>query len=346
MRAFTYARPAELDQVWREHRPDSVFIAGGTNLVDMMKCGVAAPKHVVDIGGLPLNRIEAGIDPSGRGSTGTLRVGALVSNSDLAAHPAASRVPMLVEALLSGASPQLRNLATLGGNLMQRTRCGYLRDTAMPCNRRVPGSGCAALDGAHHGHAVLGTSDLCIATHPSDLAVALAALDARVSLAGPGGTREVPADAFHLPPGDTPERETVLEPGELITGAVIPLEPVGAYSHYVKVRERASFAFAMASAAVGLDIRDGKIHDARVALGGVATVPWRARAAERVLTGAVPDTAAFERAAEAATEGARPRRDNAAKVDLIRGVVVRALHDLIDRPPPPPAATPLDGEPT
>jgi xanthine dehydrogenase YagS FAD-binding subunit len=337
VRPFSYTRPTDLEQVWHEHGPDTMYIAGGTNLVDLMKCGVARPARLVDIGALPLDRVEA--------DAGTLRVGALVANSDLAAHPEARRIPMLAQALLSGASPQLRNLATLGGNLMQRTRCGYLRDTAMPCNKRIPGSGCAAMDGAHHGHAVLGTSEHCIAVHPSDLAVALAALDARVSVAGPNGAREVPADAFHLLPGTTPERETVLEPGELITGVAIPREPVGAYSHYVKVRERASFAFAMASAAVGLDVRDGEIRDARIALGGVATVPWRARAAERALIGAAPDAAAFARAADAATEGARPRRDNADKVGLVRGVVLRALHALTAQPPPPPTASTRDGEP-
>ncbi|MGW0658294.1 FAD binding domain-containing protein [Streptodolium elevatio] len=338
MRSFTYARPHDLTQLWREHGPDAAYIAGGTNLVDLMKCGVATPQRVVDIGALPLGGIELDGDK--------LHVGALATNSDLAAHPLVVRhLPMLAQALLSGASPQLRNLATLGGNLMQRTRCGYFRDIAMPCNKREPGAGCAAMDGSHHGHAVLGTSEHCIATHPSDLAVALVALDAQVSVAGPNGARVVPADAFHLPPGDRPDRETQLAAGELILGAAIPLEAAGAHSCYVKVRERASYAFALASAAVGLDVRDGTIRDARVALGGVATTPWRARAAERVLVGSAPGPAVFGRAADAAAEGARPLRDNAYKVELIRRVVTRALTTLPDAPPPA-APGPLSGEPT
>lgn len=333
-----YARPRDMTQLWREHGPDTAYVAGGTNLVDLMKCGVATPHRVVDIGALPLGGIE--IDG------GTLHVGALVTNSDLAAHPLVVRhLPVLAQALLSGASPQLRNLATLGGNLMQRPRCGYFRDTAMPCNKRKPGAGCAAIEGAHHGHAVLGTSEHCIATHPSDLAVALVALDAQVSIAGPAGARNVPAHAFHLPPGDRPDRETRLTAGELITRVTIPLEPAGMHSCYVKVRERASYAFALASAAVGLDLRDGTIRDARVALGGVATTPWRARAAEQILVGAAPEPAVFACAADAATEGARPLRDNAYKVELIRRVVTRALTTLADAPHPS-APIPSSGEPT
>ncbi|MGC0421852.1 FAD binding domain-containing protein [Embleya sp. AB8] len=323
MRPFTYTRPAELAAAWAELGPDAMYIAGGTNLVDLMKSGVATPAHVVDIGRLPLTGIE--VDPS----TDTLRIGALVPNSDLAAHPVVrERLPVLAEALLSGASPQLRNLATLGGNLMQRTRCGYFRDLAMPCNKRRPGTGCAATDGDHHRHAVLGTSEHCLATHPSDLAPALLALDAVVRIDGPAGPRTEPIEAFHLPPGATPERETTLAHGELITGVDVPLTALGAHSHYLKVSERASFAFALCSAAVALDVHEGTVRAARIVLGGVATTPWRAYAAEAALLGGPPGTAAFARAGEAATEGARPLRDNVYKVELIRRVVARALTTL------------------
>ncbi|WP_406288972.1 FAD binding domain-containing protein [Embleya sp. NBC_00896] len=321
MRPFTYTRPDQPAQAWAELGPDAMYIAGGTNLVDLMKSGVTTPGRLVDIGRLPLAEIETDGD--------TLRVGALVPNSDLAAHPVVrERLPVLSQALLAGASPQLRNLATIGGNLMQRTRCGYFRDTAMPCNKREPGTGCAALDGDHRGHAVLGTSPQCIATHPSDLAVALVALDALVRIDGPNGPRVLPLGAFHLPPADTPERETALVHGELITGVEVPMTAVGAHSHYLKVRERAAFAFAMCSAAVALDVHEGTVRSARIALGGVATTPWRAHTAEQALIGVPPGTAAFARAADAATEGAAPRRDNAYKVELIRRVVARALTTL------------------
>jgi len=286
-----------------------------------MKCGVATPRRLVDIGELPLRDIDVHDDG--------LRVGALVPNSDLAAHPVVrERLPVLSQALLAGASPQLRNLATVGGNLMQRTRCGYFRDPSMPCNKRAPGSGCAALDGEHRAHAVLGTSEHCIATHPSDLAVALVALDAGVRVDGPGGPRTVAATTLHLRPGDSPQHESVLRPGELITGVDLVTDTLGANSHYLKVRERASYAFAMCSAAVALDVRDGTVHAARVALGGVATTPWRAYAAEAGLIGETVGPAAFARAGDAATEGATPRRDNAYKVELIRRVVIRALTTL------------------
>ncbi|MGW1992509.1 FAD binding domain-containing protein [Embleya sp. NPDC001921] len=339
MRPFTYTRPAEPARAWTELGPDAMYIAGGTNLVDLMKCGVATPARLVDIGRLPLTDLTA--DPAGD----TIRIGALVSNSDLAAHPVVrERLPVLSQALLAGASPQLRNLATLGGNLLQRTRCGYFRDPAMPCNRREPGSGCAALDGDHRGHAVLGTSEHCIATHPSDLAVALLALEARVSIDGPNGPRVEPIEAFHLPPGDTPHRETTLTHGELITGVEVPTTALGAHSHYLKVRERASFAFAMCSAAVALEVREGIVRDARIALGGVATTPWRARSAEAALIGAPPSSAAFAHAGDAAAEGAVPRRDNAYKVELIRRVVARALSTLAAPSLPEAPSTP-EGDP-
>jgi len=321
MRPFAYTRPARPEAPWEDLRPGTMYIAGGTNLVDLMKCGVATPRRLVDIGELPLRDVDVRAD--------SLRIGALVPNSDLAAHPVVrERLPVLSQALLAGASPQLRNLATLGGNLLQRTRCGYFRDLAMPCNKRAPGSGCAALDGEHRAHAILGTSEQCIATHPSDLAVALVALDAHVCVDGPDGPRTVPATTLHLPPGDSPHHETVLRPGELITGVDVATDSLGAHSHYLKVRERASYAFAMCSAAVALDVRDGTVHAARVALGGVATTPWRAHAAEAALIGAPVGRVAFARAGDAATEGAAPRRDNAYKVELIRRVVVRALTTL------------------
>jgi xanthine dehydrogenase YagS FAD-binding subunit len=232
---------------------------------------------------------------------------------------------MLAEALLAGASVQLRNMATVGGNIMQRTRCSYFRDTAMPCNRREPGSGCGARDGHHRTHAVLGTSPACIAVHPSDMCVALAALDAAVQVRGSSGARSIPLTALHRLPGDHPERETALEPGELITAVDIPPLGFATRSHYLKVRDRASYAFALVSAAVALDLEGGRVRDARVALGGVGTVPWRSPEAEQALRGRPADGESFALAAEAALRGATPLRDNAFKVELARRVLVRCL---------------------
>lgn len=294
------------------------YLAGGTNLVDLMKLEVTAPAQVVDVNQLPLARIEV----SDRG----VRVGALVRNSDLAYHEAIRRrYPVLSEALLSGATPQLRNMATVGGNLMQRTRCSYFRDTAWACNKRQPGAGCAALEGYNRGHAVLGTSEKCIATHPSDMCVALVALDAVVKTQGPRGERAIPITDFHVAYGDDPARETVLEHGELITAVELPATPFFARSHYLKVRDRAAFEFALASVAAALEVKGGTITAARLALGGVATKPWRAFAAERALVGAAPGAAAFAAAAQAALEGARPQKHNAFKIELARRAVVRAL---------------------
>jgi xanthine dehydrogenase YagS FAD-binding subunit len=298
--------------------PDTFLIAGGTNLVDLMRIDVMRPKTVVDITRLPL----ASIEQVGDG----VRIGALVRNTDLAVHPLiATRYPVLAQALLAGASHQLRNMATVGGNLLQRTRCPYFRDRAWACNKREPGSGCSALEGYTRSHAVLGGSDRCIATNPSDMSVALVALDAVVIAQSATGTRRIPIADFHTIPGAHPEIESVLARGELITHVELPASRFAERSRYVKVRDRASYAFALASAAVALDIRSTTIGEARVALGGVATKPWRSVAAERALAGAPVNADSFRRAAEAALEGAAPRPDNAFKVELAKRTIVRAL---------------------
>lgn len=297
---------------------DARFIAGGTTLVDLMRLDVMRPKSVVDITGLPLAQIED--------AAGGLKLGALATNTDVAYHPLVTqRYPALAEALLSGASPQLRNMATVGGNLLQRTRCPYFRDGTSPCNKRTPGSGCSAQGGFTRSHAVLGTSKACIATHPSDMAVALVALDAVVHTQGPRGERAIPIADLHTLPGDHPDVETVLAPGELVTHVVLPALPFAAKSRYTKVRDRASFAFALASAAVALDVQGGTVRDARIALGGVATKPWRAKTAEQALIGQPARVESFQRAAAAALEGAQPQGDNAFKVELARRTIVRAL---------------------
>ena len=319
MRLFTFQRAADVDGAVRAAaQPEAAFLAGGTSLVDLMKIEVLNPAHLVDVGRLDLSRIEA--QPDG------LRIGALATNADVAEHPAVKRhLPALSEALLSGASPQLRNAATVGGNLLQRTRCAYYRDLSTACNKRQPGAGCAALDGWTRMHAILGTSDRCIAAHPSDMCVALAALDATVHVRGPAGERDVPFGELHLLPGEHPEREFALQPGELITSVFVPTKPLAARSRYVKVRDRMSYAFALASCAAALDLQSGAIRAARIALGGVGTKPWRAPEAEAALTGQRPEPSAFARAAEIALRGARTRRDNAFKVELAKRTVVRAL---------------------
>jgi xanthine dehydrogenase YagS FAD-binding subunit len=298
--------------------PSAEFLAGGTNLVDLMKLSVRTPAQVVDINPLPLTRIE--VTDSG------VRIGALVTNTDLAYHEAVrKRYPVLSEALLSGATAQIRNMATVGGNLMQRTRCIYFRDTAWACNQRRPGSGCSALDGYNRGHAVLGTSEKCIAVHPSDMCVALAALDAVVHVQGPRGKRSIPVVDFHVAYGENPARLTTLRHGELITAVELPATAFFARSHYLKVRDRASFEFALTSVASALEIKAGKITAARVALGGVATKPWRATAAEKVLLGEKPGKSAYAAAARAALRGARAYKHNAFKAELARRAIVRAL---------------------
>ncbi|TQJ92025.1 xanthine dehydrogenase family protein subunit M [Streptomyces sp. SLBN-31] len=326
MKAFAYVRPSSVEEATAAFAslPGARYLGGGTNLVDLMKLGVEQPAALVDVGRLPLDAVEDLPD-------GSLRVGALVRNSDLAAHPAVrDRYPALSLALLGGASGQLRNAATTGGNLLQRTRCPYFQDVTKPCNKREPGSGCGARDGVHRDHAVLGHSEACIATHPSDMAVALAALDARVELYGPEGTRDVPAADFHRLPGDRPERDTEIRPGELITGVLLPGSTAGLPSLYRKARDRASYAFALASVAAVLEVADGVVARAGIAFGALAHRPWRAGAAEEALVGAAPTAAAFERAVDLELSAARPLRDNAYKVPLARSLALDVLTRLAE----------------
>jgi len=294
------------------------FIAGGTTLVDLLKLGVETPPHLVDITRLPLAQVE-------ELPNGGLRVGAMVRNSDLARHPLVlERYPVLSLALLSGASPQLRNMATTGGNLLQRTRCPYFRDpTYANCNKRNPGAGCAALEGHHRAMAVLGTSDHCIATHPSDMCVAMTALEATIFIEGPKGKRSVSIDDFYKLPGETPHIENVLEPGELITHVELP--PAAKGQTYLKLRDRASYEFALASAAVVAQVEGGHVRSVRIALGGVGTRPWRSHEAEKALTGKAATPANFKLAAEAALKEAKPRDENGFKVELARRCLTRAL---------------------
>jgi xanthine dehydrogenase YagS FAD-binding subunit len=323
MNRFDYVRPASVaDAIAAAAEPGSAYLAAGTNLLDLMKGGLAHPARLVDVSRLPgLDRIE-------RHANGDVRIGALVRNADLA-HDAdfARDYPAIAEALLSGASAQLRNAATTGGNLLQRTRCGYFYDPASACNKRTPGSGCDARGGDNRLHAVLGWSESCIATNPSDFCVPLAAYDAIVEIEGRNGKREIPLEALHRLPGDAPERDSALEPGELIVAVRLPAaaRAFAAHSRYLKVRERTSYAFALISAAAGLVIDGGTIQQARLALGGVAAKPWRAHTAEAALTGARAEPAAFRRAAEAALAGAKPSGDNGFKIELAQRVVVRAL---------------------
>jgi len=294
------------------------FLAGGTTLVDLMKLNVEAPDRVVDINRLPLDAVE-------RLPDGGLKIGATVRNSALAQHPIVRQdYPVLSQAILSGASAQVRNRATTAGNLLQRTRCVYFRDTAMPCNKREPGSGCAALEGHNRNLAILGTSEQCIATNPSDMCVAMAALEATIHVTGPKGGRSIPIADFHLLPGETPQKENALEPGDLITHVTLP-PPAGNKSLYLKLRDRTSFEFALASAAVVVSVANGKITRARVALGGVGVKPWRTREIEAALEGQAVDEQAFRRAAEAAVQGARPQHENAFKVELAKRCLVHAL---------------------
>jgi xanthine dehydrogenase YagS FAD-binding subunit len=320
MNPFAFARADSVaSALTAVHRtPHAQFIAGGTNILDLMKDDVEHPPILIDINALPLRAIEQ------RGDE--LFIGALARMSDIAAHPLVrSAFPMIAIALEESASPQLRNMASIGGNVLQRTRCPYFRDTATPCNKRSPGSGCGAIGGVNRMQAVLGTSDRCIATHASDVAVAFTAVDAVVHIAHGSGTRTVPLTEFYREPGTTPQIENVLAPGELIVGIAIPALAYGAHSTYVKARDRAQYEFALASAAVALDVQGGTIRAARIALGGVATVPWRARQAEALLAGAPATRASYERAAEAALHGAHGRGQNDFKIPLAKRVVVRAL---------------------
>ena len=323
MKPFDYIRPATVaEAVAAAAKPGTAYLAAGTNLLDLMKGGVSRPDRLVDVTHLDgLDQIETLAD-------GSLRIGALVSNADLA-HDAnfAKSYPAVAEALLSGASAQLRNAATVGGNLLQRTRCNYFYDTASACNKREPGKGCDARDGDNRLHAILGWSESCIATHPSDFCVPLVALDAVVEIEGRNGRREIALDALHRLPGNTPERESGLEPGDLIVAVRLPpaARSFAAHARYLKVRERTSYAFAVVSTAAALRIENGKIAEARLALGGVAAKPWRARAAEDVLKGVAPTSDAFQEAAWRALTDAKPSGDNAFKIELARRIVVRAL---------------------
>jgi xanthine dehydrogenase YagS FAD-binding subunit len=311
MRPFELTAPTTIEAALAG---PGTFLAGGTTLVDLMKLNVLTPQHVLDINELPLRGID---------TTDGLRVGALERMNDIALHPGV--YPVISRALLQSASQQLRNMASIGGNLLQRTRCGYFRDVAMPCNKREPGSGCPAISGANRMHAMLGTSESCVATHASDVAVALVALDAEIRLTSAEGTRTVKLAEFYRLPGSTPNVENDLRPGELITEVVVPRLDWAQRSTYVKVRDRQSYEFALCSAAVALDIQDSVVVDARVAVGGVATVPWRLTAVEEALRGKPATIQTFEEAASVAADGADPLSGNSFKVSLLKRTVVRAL---------------------
>ena len=318
--SYTQAASAKEATASRTGTSQSAYIAGGTTLLDLMKADLEEHAQLVDINMLPFKGIEQ--------TTDGLRIGAMERMSDVGEHPLVLQAyPAVSESLLLAASPQLRNMASIGGNMLQRTRCGYFRDAAFPCNKRNPGSGCPAMEGDSHNLAILGTSETCIATsYPGDLAVALAALDAVLTLENAKGKqRRVPVTEFYLLPGKTPQRETMLEPGELIVALTIPAAAHARRSTYLKVRERSSYAYALASAAVGLDVQAGTIRSARVALGGVGTKPWRSPEAEKVLTGAPATEATFRAAAVAALRGAQPRAENRFKVELAQNTLVQAL---------------------
>jgi xanthine dehydrogenase YagS FAD-binding subunit len=323
MNPFTYSRAKDANQAVTtiSGKPQGKFLGGGTNLIDLMKMGVETPNELVDINRLPLGQIE---ELPNKG----LRIGALARNSDVAKHELIkTRYPVLSEALLSGASPQLRNMATVGGNLLQRTRCYYFYDPAFPaCNKRKPGSGCGAIEGYNRIHAILGQSEQCIATNPSDMCVALAALDAIVRVRGPNGERDIAFADFHRLPGDTPERDTNLRSNELIIAVDLPAISFAARSHYLKVRDRASYAFALVSVAVALDLGlNRKINAARLALGGVAHKPWRANAAEKKLIGQEANEKTFRAAAEAELAPAKAYKYNSFKIELAKRAIIRAL---------------------
>jgi xanthine dehydrogenase YagS FAD-binding subunit len=327
MISFDYVSAADIESAVRAaSKPASKFIAGGTTLIDLMKLDVERPTTVVDV--TTLSRRDASLAGVSELPGGGLRLGALAHMSDVAWDARVrDRYPLVSQSLLLAASGQLRNMATMGGNILQRTRCPYFRDTATACNKREPGSGCSAIGGFNRTHAILGTSEHCIATHPSDLAVALAALDATVQVQG-SAKRSIPFAEFHVVPGAHPEHETTLKPGELITSIDLPAIPFAKRSTYLKVRDRASYAFALASAAVALDLQGGSIRGARVALGGVGTKPWRSHEAEAALVGKRASDGTFRAAANAALAGARPHKDNAFKVELAKRTLVRALTEV------------------
>jgi xanthine dehydrogenase YagS FAD-binding subunit len=321
---FAYERAGDAAQAVAAMvaNPGAMFLGGGTNLVDHMRLGVATPERLIDVTRLPFDRVEETPD-------GGVRIGANVRNSDLAAHPLIrAHYPALSQALLSGASGQLRNMATTAGNLLQRTRCVYFQNVDMPCNKRRPGSGCSAIGGYTRYHAILGASEHCIAVHPSDMAVAMAVLDATVVVLGPSGERRIPLVDFHRLPGDEPDRDTVLRHGELITAVALPALPLAAHSLYRKVRDRRSFAFALVSVAAALQVRDGAVEDVRIAFGGVAHKPWRARRAEETLRGQPATPEQFARAADAELSSAQPQPGNAFKVKMLRNTLVATLQEL------------------
>jgi len=327
MKTFEFIRPADpmaavataAQSKTAQQGVDVRFLAGGTTLVDLMKLNVETPARLLDINRLPFDKIETIPD-------GGLKIGATVRNSDLANHPTVQKdYAVLSQAVLAGASAQLRNMATTAGNLLQRTRCVYFRDTAMPCNKRDPGTGCPAIRGSNRALAVLGTNEHCIATNPSDMCVAMAALEATIDVQGPKGPRAIPFGDFHLLPGDTPQRETVLEPGDLITHVTLPPPIAGSKQVYLKLRDRASYEFALASAAVVITIVGGNVTRARIALGGVGTKPWRSPEAEAALVGTPADAENFRKAAEAAMSEAKPQSENAFKIELAKRCLAHAL---------------------
>ncbi|WP_226455773.1 FAD binding domain-containing protein [Pseudomonas sp. AF03-9] len=321
MNPFHYSKPVDVREAVHLSSATSRFIAGGTNLLDLMKENISRPQHLIDITGLPLHDIKASAD-------GGLLIGAMVSNADLAWHPLIEqRYPLLSQAILAGASPQLRNMASTGGNLLQRTRCYYFYDTGVPCNKREPGSGCPALTGLNRIHAILGASDQCVATHPSDMCVALAALEARVHVEGRGGVRIIEFADFHRLPGDTPQRDNLLADDELITAIELPADQLANHSRYLKVRDRASYAFALVSVAAALELDGDQIIDARLALGGVAHKPWRDRAVEALLIGQTVSRETFSAAADALLQDAVPLAHNGFKLKLARRAIIRALSD-------------------
>lgn len=329
MTPFSYVRATSVEDAVRALAADreAKAIAGGTNLVDLMKANVERPARLVDVSRLPLDRIE---EVEGGG----LRLGALVTNADTASHPLVEqRYPLLASAILAGASPQLRNAATNGGNLLQRTRCYYFYDTATPCNKRAAGSGCGAIGGVNRIHAILGASEHCIATHPSDMCVALAALAAEVRVQGPGGERVVPFAEFHRLPGEAPQRDTTLEPGDLITAIDLPATQFSQHYTYLKLRDRASYAFALVSVAAALEIEGGRIRAARLALGGVAHKPWRDVQAEQMLAGKAAEREAFAAAADKILDGARGFGGNDFKIELARRAICRALEQAANATP-------------
>jgi len=332
MRAFEFKRPEDATAAVRaaaqaktaQQGADIKFLAGGTTLIDLMKLEVETPSQLVDINRLPFDKIEL-LHNDG------LKIGATVRNSDLAHHPKVQKeYAVLSQAILAGASGQIRNMATTAGNLLQRTRCMYFRDTAMPCNKRQPGTGCAAITGSNRMLAILGTSEHCIATNPSDMCVAMAALEATIHVQGPKGSREIAIGDFHLLPGNTPDRETVLEPGDLITHVTLPPPKAGSKQAYLKLRDRASYEFALASAAIVITLAGGNVTYARIAMGGVGTKPWRSHEAETFLVGKPANAANFRKTAEAALHGAKAQSENGFKIELAKRCVAHALQTAVN----------------